>query len=66
MNELKPCPFCGRVPELELFNDGFFDYARIRCCYLTFDWCGDKTGELVTTAWNRRDWEKGEGKDENL
>lgn len=53
-NELKPCPFCGRTPELELFNDGFFDYARIRCCHLIFDWCSDKTGEQAIKAWNNR------------
>lgn len=54
MNDLKPCPFCGGSPALELFNDGLFDYARITCCYLSFEWCGDKTGEKVTAAWNRR------------
>lgn len=54
MSELKNCPFCGGEPNLELFNDGFFDYARIRCCNLIFDWCDDKTGEKVVTAWNRR------------
>jgi hypothetical protein len=54
MNELKPCPFCGGTPILELFNDGFFDYARIRCCRVMFDWCGDETGEQAIAAWNRR------------
>jgi len=54
MNELKPCPFCGGTPILELFNDGFFDYARIRCCRVIFDWCGDETGEQAIAAWNRR------------
>ena len=51
---LLPCPFCGGTPILELFNDGFFDYARIRCCRVTFDWCGDETGEQAIAAWNRR------------
>jgi Lar family restriction alleviation protein len=54
MNELKPCPFCGGTPILELFNDGFFDYVRIRCCRVMFDWCGDETGEQAIAAWNRR------------
>ena len=52
--QLKPCPFCGETPILELFNDGFFDYARIRCCRVMFDWCGDETGEQAIAAWNRR------------
>ena len=50
MNELKPCPFCGGTPILELFNDGFFDYARIRCCRVIFDWCGDETAGSETTT----------------
>ena len=53
-NTLLPCPFCGGTPILELFNDGFFDYARIRCCRVMFDWCGDETGEKAIAAWNRR------------
>jgi len=52
--KLLPCPFCGGTPILELFNDGFFDYARIRCCRVMFDWCGDETGEQAIAAWNRR------------
>ena len=52
--KLLPCPFCGGTPILELFNDGFFDYARIRCCGVMFDWCGDETGEQAIAAWNRR------------
>lgn len=60
-NTLLPCPFCGGTPILELFNDGFFDYARIRCCRVMFDWCGDETGEQAIAAWNRRT-----GKDINV
>ena len=52
--KIEKCPFCGGTPTLELFNDGFFDYARIRCCRVMFDWCGDKTGEQAIAAWNRR------------
>ena len=54
MDKLLPCPFCGGTPILELFNDGFFDYARIRCCRIMFDWCGDETREQAIAAWNRR------------
>lgn len=52
--KIEKCPFCGGTPILELFNDGFFDYARIRCCRVMFDWCGDETGEQAIAAWNRR------------
>jgi Lar family restriction alleviation protein len=54
MEGLKPCPFCGKTPVLELFFDGFFNYARIRCCRVMFDFCGDSTGEKAIAAWNRR------------
>ena len=52
--KIEKCPFCGGTPILELFNDGFFDYARIRCCRVMFDRCGDKTGEQAIAARNRR------------
>lgn len=52
--ELKPCPFCGGKSLLQLFNDGFFDHARIECCHLWFEWCGDNASEQVAKAWNDR------------
>lgn len=47
MNELKPCPFCGRKPELRRDNDGF---SYIVCandnCYVN--------DNAAIMAWNRR------------
>lgn len=52
--ELKPCPFCGEIPVVNVFNDGYFDYARISCCHLMFEWCGYNVEENLKNAWNRR------------
>ena len=47
MNELKPCPFCGRKPELRHDDDGF---SYIVCandnCYVN--------DNAAIMAWNRR------------
>ena len=47
MNELKPCPFCGRKPELRRDDDGF---SYIVCandnCYVN--------DNAAIMAWNRR------------
>ena len=52
-NELKPCPFCGRKPELRRDDDGF---SYIVCAN---DNCYVRTGEYLNNnaaikAWNRR------------
>lgn len=53
MNELKPCPFCGRKPELRHDDDGF---SYIVCandnCYVRTD--GHLNDNAAIKAWNRR------------
>lgn len=53
MNELKPCPFCGRKPELRHDDDGF---SYIVCandnCYVRID--GYLNDNAAIKAWNRR------------
>ena len=53
MNELKPCPFCGRKPELRRDDDGF---SYIVCandnCYVRID--GYLNDNAAIKAWNRR------------
>lgn len=52
-NELKPCPFCGRKPELRHDDDGF---SYIVCandnCYVRND--GYLNDNAAIKAWNRR------------
>lgn len=53
MNELKPCPFCGRKPELRRNDDGF---SYIVCandnCYVNNN-CYVNDNAAIK-AWNRR------------
>ena len=53
MNELKPCPFCGRKPELRRDDDGF---SYIVCandgCYVRND--GYLNDNAAIKAWDRR------------
>ena len=53
MNELKPCPFCGRKPELRRDDDGF---SYIVCandnCYVRTD--GHLNDNAAIKAWNTR------------
>lgn len=53
MNELKPCPFCGRKPELRHDDDGF---SYIVCandnCYVRNDRYVNDNAAIK--AWNRR------------
>ncbi len=63
MAELKPCPFCGHPPKLEVKKE---IRTTIRCsnpqCYLAYvsptSWNNGDTDEhalqRVTTWWNRR------------
>ena len=59
MNELKPCPFCGRKPELRRDDDGF---SYIVCandnCYVRTD--GHLNDNAAIKAWNRRVGEQNE------
>lgn len=51
--ELKPCPFCGGVPELEQCGESF----RIFCgCCISTEWRTSK--EAIANRWNTRTEEK--------
>jgi GNAT superfamily N-acetyltransferase len=53
MEELKPCPFCGRKPDMRHTLDGF---SYVLCandgCYARTDGCLNE--EEATKVWNRR------------
>lgn len=49
--ELKPCPFCGYVPEVVAFNDEPRIYGVECNCGISFT--GD-TREMVVDLWNLR------------
>ena len=53
MEELKPCPFCGRKPEIRHNADGF---SYVLCandgCYARTDGC--LNDNEAAKAWNRR------------
>lgn len=55
MSELKPCPFCGGVPEHEIFHDGFFMMCRVTCgkCGAEITRVFELGGEAICD-WNRR------------
>ena len=53
MNELKPCPFCGKTPVI--YRGTFSEKYRVRC----EKGCGVETApfglkERAIEAWNRR------------
>ena len=50
--KLLPCPFCGREPKYESFNDEFFNIHRIKCkCGIFYD---APTKESALEWWNTR------------
>ncbi len=59
-NELKPCPFCGKVPELRWRGSAYIGfYARIKCesCNMVmehYNWKCDKAKSEIADKWNRR------------
>lgn len=55
MDELKPCPFCGGKPYLDLYILPKYEYV-IRCnvCSLEFGLYIGRNKEEAIEAWNRR------------
>lgn len=53
MSELKPCPFCGHVPELLDSSLGWYVY----CPYCSAQQEGCKDKQSVVDNWNLREVE---------
>jgi hypothetical protein len=65
MTELKPCPFCGKMPASHLLLVAFDGpYWNIRCdCGANIEWRGEsikhaenEARRACESAWNRRAW----------
>lgn len=63
MNELKPCPFCGR--EASIRRDLRTGHTAIQCDYCRAWWTPAEhlTRNEITEAWNERVKNDGEGFD---
>lgn len=51
--ELKPCPFCGKQPELITQHDEKAEYWVIRCCNID-DFASWSNLEEIIEKWNTR------------
>ena len=54
-NELKPCPFCGNIPELEVWNDGEDMNYKVNCTHCFCQTYYEDSEEEAVQMWNRRD-----------
>lgn len=55
MDELKPCPFCGRIAAISYNNVfGFVPWCTNEDCMLNENTYGYETWQEATEAWNRR------------
>lgn len=58
MERLKPCPFCGQVPELKTFTGESCTFYYIRCanpeCPATCASVQDKESSKAAARWNKR------------
>ena len=57
--ELKPCPFCGEVPMMDMYEGFYADNYYIICrnsdCEMNEVYTGmDKSPEVVAKKWNKR------------
>ena len=61
MNELKPCPFCGRVPHRDDDESDIYCIGHDVECYIVWVWasmlpdCLVDKGSSMGRAWERRD-----------
>lgn len=58
MSKLKPCPFCGVVPEVQKRTNGEKEYYHIACenlyCRINPGTDYHVTKDVVVREWNRR------------
>ena len=53
-SELKPCPFCGAAPKIEVLGGAGSSYRTIRCSQCKCDMHFWPTEEMAIAEWNRR------------
>lgn len=51
---IRECPFCGGMPELNHFMNGYDKLWEVRCpeCGVATD--GEETDDLAMATWNKR------------
>ncbi len=56
LNELLPCPFCGKKPELKDWNNGYVSGFKVIChlCDFKRSYTSDKSKVCVIADWNTR------------
>lgn len=58
MDELKPCPFCGKTPKIKsAILGGYYVMCFNKYCETMVTTASMPTRELAIKAWNRRDGE---------
>lgn len=53
-DELKPCPFCGGVPKMEVLGGPGSSHRTIQCQRCKCDLHWQITEDLAVAAWNTR------------
>lgn len=54
MNSLKPCPFCGSEPKIEVLGGPQSNHRTIQCTKCKCDLHWQITEDLAVAAWNKR------------
>ena len=51
---IRECPFCGRTPELDLYNHCYDYLWEVRCPECGVGTDGDETADGCIAVWNKR------------